>query len=619
MTKKRILSFMDSPDRLFMTAISIIGWLFVYLQLDDIQSWRDPWVYGVLLIFLVVCEYYPMPVYRGFSSISFPVVFVIYFMFDLPLAVISYAVVMFIISLMKRRPLRIIFFNPSQLVISLLVGANISNWMFTNWIQLSNVVLSHIVELVLLSIFFYIINNVIVDIVLFLRPQHYPFKVWKQKFISELNSLGISFIYGCLFLILGSQNRGQIDAFTFFFFFSPLVGLALLSSSIVRLRKERNRLKALFSLTSNLNKMLPSDDWLDALKTSFHDLIDVEAMILWTNENGQWKISTHKGKIQTQLPLTDEMVNLLQDLKRPLIVADRKREPILTDIYFEQKQKSFVYAPLVVDQETVGVFAISRSRTKSFNHEEIQAIATLSNQLAVIIKTRLLIEEKEKRSILEERNRIARDIHDGVAQTIAGALMKLETAQRKWGKSPEETQALVADSMDKLRGSLKQVRQSIYALRPYLTERVGLQSAIKQRITTFEKETGLSFIYEERGNIKPLSSMVEKILYDTFQESVQNIVKHAEASKVEVLLSYQKEHILLRVKDNGKGFSLVEAMMKAQKEPHFGILQMNDSAEKIGASLQIDSKQEQGTEISIVVPKIGIEEGFEYDQADAGR
>ncbi|WP_246944364.1 histidine kinase [Bacillus pinisoli] len=615
MTKKQMFSFIDSPDRIFMTVISLVGWFCVGIQLIAIDTWNDPWIYGLLLIFFLICEYYPMPVWRGFSSISFPVVFVIYFIYGLPIAVFSYALVMFLISIIKRRPLRIIFFNPSQLLLSLYIGAVISDYIMTSWISLSNTVFSQIVELALMSIIFYIVNNLIVDIVLLLRPQHYPYKVWKQKFLSELNSLGISFVYACLFIILGSQNRGQIDVFTFFFFFSPLVGLALLSSSIVRIRKERTRLKALFSLTSNLNKMLPDHNWLDVLKTSFHELIDVEAMILWTNENGKWKMSSHKGKVSTK-PLTMEMVEQLQTLKVPLVITDRKYESLLTDIYFEQKQRSFVYAPLVIDQETVGVFAIARSRTKAFGHEEIQAIATLSNQLAVILKTRLLIEEKEKRSIVEERNRIARDIHDGVAQTIAGALMKLETAQRKWEKSPEETKILVIDSMDKLRGSLKQIRQSIYALRPYITERVGLQSAIKQRITVFEKETGLSFTYEERGENLSLSSMVEKILYDTFQESVQNIIKHAHATKVEILLSYQKEHILLRVKDNGVGFSLVEAMMKAQKEPHFGILQMNDAAERIGASLQIDSKPEQGTEISMMVPRMGIEEGFEYDQAN---
>lgn len=125
----------------------------------------------------------------------------------------------------------------------------------------------------------------------------------------------------------------------------------------------------------------------------------------------------------------------------------------------------------------------------------------------------------------------------------------------------------------------------------------------------------MAFSFEQRGKLETIDSMVEKILFDTFQESIRNIVKHADATNVDILLSYQKEHLLLRIKDNGKGFSLLEAMMKAQKEPHFGILQMNDAAERIGASLQIDSKPGQGTELSMIVPKLGMKGGHENDQA----
>ncbi len=606
MRKKKILSLIDSPDRIFMTSISMIGWLTFLIVVTTIQAWHEFWIYGLLFTFLLICEYYPMPVWRGYSSISFPVLYAIYFIYGLPIAVLSIGTVIFVISIIKRRPLRIIFFNPSQVTLSFIIAAITSKYVAGLWLQFSNLVLAHIIELVLLTCLFYIVNNVIVDIVLFLRPQQYPFSVWKQKFLSELNSLVISVLYSGLFLILGSQNRGEIDVFSFFFFFSPLVGLALLSSIIVRLRKERNRLKALFSLTSALNRMLPKDNWLDAIKISLQELIDVETMILWINEEGKWKIKSHKGHIHAQIRMSEEMKFFLQDLKKPLVIGDRKKEPLITDVFFDQKQRNFIYAPLVLEKETVGVFALSRSRTKSFSHEEIQAIATLSNQLAVIIKTRILILEKEKHSILEERNRIARDIHDGVAQTIAGALMKLEIAQKKWDKTPEETKDLVTGSMEELRGTLKQIRQAIYALRPYVTERVGLQSAIKQRMEIFKKETGITFAYEERGEQFPLSTKIEKVLYDIFQESVQNIVKHAQATKVEILLSYQKENILVRIKDNGKGFSLVEAMIKAQKEPHFGILQMNDAADEIGASLQIESKPGQGAEISIIVPKSEI-------------
>jgi signal transduction histidine kinase len=429
-----------------------------------------------------------------------------------------------------------------------------------------------------------------------------------------LNNPAISIIYGTLFLILGNQNRGDIDVFSFFFFFSPLVGLALLSSSIVHLKAERNRLKALFSLTSMLNKMLPTKEWIDVLRVSFHELIDVDGMVIWTLENNKWEVSYYEGRVFGEQDLCESEMVWFEQLRKPYIVGNKAKEYIPAELFFNQALRSFIFAPLVIDNTTIGVLAVARVRTRSFSQEEVQAISTLANQLAIIIKTKTLIVEKEKRTLLEERNRIARDIHDGVAQTLAGALMKLETAQRKWNKSPEETLFLISDSMDKLRESLKQIRQSIYALRPYPTERVGMQLAMEKKMKELEQETSVTFAFEERGNKSPLSPMVEKILFDIFSESVQNILKHAEATKVEILLSYQKEHILFKIKDNGIGFSLVEAMLKARKEPHFGILQMNDAVEKISASLQIDSKPGAGTEISVCVPRMGIEGGAESNE-----
>jgi signal transduction histidine kinase len=617
MSRFQLLPKTESPSKIYITSISVVGWLFVLYQTFRLDTHPDPWIFGLLVIFIAVCEFYPMPVWKGFTSLAFPVVYVLYFIYGLPLAVISYALVIFIHNIIDRRPFRIVCFNPAQLALSFSIAVGISDLIVKFILGDSNILLTHVVELFFVSVIFYIFNNLFVDLVLLLRPQPYPFHVWKQKLLAEVSSAMISFLYACFFLILGSTNRGDIDVFSFFFFFSPLVGIALLTSTIVRLKKERHRLKALFSLTTTLNKLLPTKDWMDELKSSFNELIDVEAIMLWTVEQGRWTISYKEGKISNSGKVTETLIQAFEELKRPYYIIDNRKENGPADSFFNLHLRSYIYAPLVIEKETVGVFVVARSRRKSFNHEDVRAIATIANQLAVIIKTRMLIEEKEKRSLLEERNRIARDIHDGVAQTLAGALMKLETAQRKWEKSPEDTYHLLTDSMDKLRGGLKQIRQSIYALRPYPTERVGLQPAIKQKIKTFQSETGLSIEFEERGKAEPLSSMVEKILFDTFQESIQNIVKHAQATKVEVLLSYQKEHILLKVKDNGVGFSLLEAMLKAQREPHFGIIQMNDAVEKIGASLQIDSKQGCGTEITVVVPKMGVEGGLEHDQTHA--
>jgi signal transduction histidine kinase len=607
--------------RLSILSISAIGWttIFYYgfLQLEQPKHLS---IFTLLVLFLAVVEYFPMPVWRGFTTISFPIVYTIYVMQGIEVAVSVYAIIVFISFLLKRRPLRIVFFNPAQLVISLLVAYWFSNTFFPLFItdETSRIVVG-ILHFSFMIFPFYFLNNLIVDIILMLRPQPYTLASWKQKTFQELNSLIISFIYLILFNVLGNQNRGEIDVISFFFFFSPLVGLALLSSSIVRLRKEKIRLKALFKMSSELNKIMPSKEWLYFLQNSLNEFIDVDASILWICEDGEWKRKFSMGLTTRQNPLSGTAISTFEKMKQITIYHNTKKDSGPCGDCFDKDILSCLYAPLLMEDEIVGMFVFGRSRTRSFNEEDVQSGATLANQLAIVIKTKMLFAEQEKRLILEERNRIARDIHDGVAQSLAGAVMKLETAERKFLKMPDEALKLIQESNVKLRISLKEVRQSIYALRPYPTERVGLISAMNSRMSLLQKEHPLKIHLETRGSEYPLSPMVEKIIFDIFQESIQNAIKHANASAVDILLSYQSEHILLKVKDNGLGFSLFQAMIKARNHPHFGILQMNESAERIQATIQIDSKEGEGTEINLTVPRMGIEGGSEYDQAYASR
>jgi len=345
----------------------------------------------------------------------------------------------------------------------------------------------------------------------------------------------------------------------------------------------------------------------------------VDASSLWIKENEVYQLKFATGLLMHHVERAESVQNELNQIRKLTIFHDRKKDGGPAAFLFDQEVRTFLYAPLMMDEEVVGLFIFGRSRTKSFSEEDLQSAATIANQLAVILKTKQLIAEQEKAVILEERNRIARDIHDGVAQSLAGAVMKLETAERKFYKTPEESLHLIQDSREKLRMSLKEVRESIYQLRPYPTERVGLIAAITSRIQSLSKEHSLDIQLETRGGEYPLSSMAEKIIFDTFQESIQNAIKHSHANTIDILLSYQKEHMLLRVKDDGVGFSLFQAMIKARKQPHFGILHMNEAAEKIHASLQIDSKEGDGTEITLTVPKMGIEGGNINDQAYVGR
>jgi signal transduction histidine kinase len=606
-------------SKLFLAAVSMIGWGILLFSLKDLTLPQEPIILVLLAVFLFISEYFPMPVWKGFTSITFPIVYVIYLLYGLPYLLLVFSLAVFAVNLIQRRPIRIVFFNPAQLLVSFFLAQTVFSY-FADTIEraaASNLYFGLTGYMVLLFLYIFF-NNLIVDIVLVVRPQPYPFSVWKQKTVTECISGCISLIYGILLYFIGTKNRGEIDVFSYFFFFSPLVGLALLSSVIVRLRKEKKRLKALFTITNELNQMLPTKEWLPKLNESFHDFMNVEALLLWIKEDGEWRPAVKEGITRANTELTSGIISEFEALKSPLIYENRKKACGPADSFFHKDIKSIVYSPLVIENETVGMFIIGRSRTKSFEDDDIQSIATLANQLAVILKTKMLFSEKEKRIVLEERNRIARDIHDGLAQTLAGAVMKLETAGKKVRKSPNETVRLVDDSVWRLRQSLKEVRESIYALRPYPTERIGLITAINNRIDSIKKEHGQSVHLEVRGNETNLSPMAEKVLFDTFKESMQNAIKHSGADRIDVLISFQTKHILLKVKDNGKGFSLYQAMLKARNKPHFGILQMNDAADTVNAALQIDSHEGEGTEITITVPKMGFEGGNEIDQANAG-
>ncbi|OCA82310.1 histidine kinase [Bacillus sp. FJAT-27225] len=606
--------------RLSMAGISVAGGLILLLTFPGTGIPGEWMIFVLLAAFLWVVEVYPMPVWRGFTTISFPIVYAIHVMHSLEYAIWTFGIIVLAINIVKRRPLRIVCFNPAQLVISFYgaiqfseLAARIGNF------DAKPAVVAGLLYISTAIVPFYILNNLLVDFILFVRPQPYTKKMWRQKTLQELNSLAISYVYLVLFVVLGNQNRGEIDVITFFFFFAPLVGLALLSSIIVRLRKEKSKLKALFSISSELNKQIASNNWLDFLVENLPEFIDVDACILWTKENGRWKRIFSTGLINEAVELNEDDSKGLDSVKRFVIYLNSKREAGPASPFFHKEIRSKMYAPLLLDEELVGLFVFGRSRTKSFTEEDVQSAVTLANQLAVLIKTKWLFSEEEKRLILEERNRIARDIHDGVAQTLAGAVLNLDTAERKFSKAPDDSLRLIQESTEKLRISLREVRESIYALRPYPTERVGLLTAIESRIKAVEKEHSIHIELQKRGVEFPLSSMTEKVIFDIFQESVQNAIKHSKASKIEVMLSYQRENVFLKIKDDGVGFSLFQAMIKARNEPHFGILHMNEAAEKIKASLQVDSKEGAGTEISLTVPRLGIEGGIVDDKAHAGR
>ncbi|OUL28448.1 serine/threonine protein kinase [Nostoc sp. T09] len=204
----------------------------------------------------------------------------------------------------------------------------------------------------------------------------------------------------------------------------------------------------------------------------------------------------------------------------------------------------------------------------------------------------------EAASILEERNRMAREIHDTLAQSFTGIVIHARSAASKITVDPEKAQTYLAQVQNLAQTGLTEARRSVEALRrPYLLENNDLFSAFKHLTTQLESSTGTIIMCEAIGIPYPLPSEVENNLLRIGQEALTNALKYAKATEIRVELIYQSTQCTLRIKDDGQGFTID----RSSNHNGFGLLGMSERADLIGVQFQIQSAPGQGTEIAVFV------------------
>jgi two-component system, NarL family, sensor kinase len=207
----------------------------------------------------------------------------------------------------------------------------------------------------------------------------------------------------------------------------------------------------------------------------------------------------------------------------------------------------------------------------------------------------------EEASILEERNRMAREIHDTLAQSFTGILLQVTGANQVLTSDLEATQAHLAMIDELARTGLAEARRSVTALRPQLLEEGDLSSALNRLAIQMRPTTETALIYEIQGTAYSLSTEVENNLLRIGQEALTNAIKYAGASEIRVELIYDSAQCILRIEDDGQGFRADSVPLSGG----FGLLGMSERAERIGAQLRIGSQPGQGTEIIVIVSRAG--------------
>ncbi|MBD2465270.1 PAS domain S-box protein [Oscillatoria sp. FACHB-1407] len=208
------------------------------------------------------------------------------------------------------------------------------------------------------------------------------------------------------------------------------------------------------------------------------------------------------------------------------------------------------------------------------------------------------LKQAEAASILEERNRMAREIHDTLAQAFTGILAQVGAANQVLTDDVEATGAHLDLIKELARTGLTEARRSVVALRPQLLEAGSLQNALHRLVAqTRAAAMDTTLHYEIEGAVYALPTEIESNLLRIGQEALTNAIRHAHADEIRVELRYDRNQFCLRVKDNGQGFGVGSI----PSSEGFGLLGMSERAERIGAQLTIRSQPGRGTEIVVVV------------------
>jgi signal transduction histidine kinase len=266
------------------------------------------------------------------------------------------------------------------------------------------------------------------------------------------------------------------------------------------------------------------------------------------------------------------------------------------------KTASFLGIPLTSRGQIVGVLNLTSNESKDFSDNDLALYKAIGSQVGIAVENAQLYSQAQQLAALEERNRLARDLHDSVTQTLFSITLTAESARAMLVKKPERVESQLDRLQTLARGALAEMPALIFQLRPAALEEQGLTMALQKHIDSVKSKEGLDISFTVDGD-KRLSNEQEQALYRISQEALNNIVKHAQATHVEVKLTIGDSTAVLTIYDNGVGFEpLAVASRPSREHKSLGMTSMRERAELAGGQFEINSTPGQGTVISITLP-----------------
>jgi signal transduction histidine kinase len=392
------------------------------------------------------------------------------------------------------------------------------------------------------------------------------------------------------------------------------------------LRAENERHHAIFNLISALSSSLNMQRVLDtALDLSTSALLTLKApadqlfsaiLLFKVTESGQAELQVGSARRLTpadqrvRLPGRSGLIAKAIEDGEPRLTKTLQKDPELTRYIALRVCKAAYCIPLRSGLDTYGVLLYAHPELEFFTPEYREILDIVGKQVSIAIQNARLYqdleEEKERMMEIQEeaRKKMARDLHDGPTQSVAAIAMRVNFARRLMERDAKAAAEELFKIEDLARRTTKEIRHMLFTLRPLVLESSGLISALESMAEKMHETYGQNVVIQaEREVVTELEMNKQAVTFYIAEEAVNNARKHAQAETIWVRLRKVQDDLgLLEIEDNGLGFDLNSVDSNYDNRGSLGMINMRERAELVNGIIQIDSAEDKGTRIRVLIP-----------------
>jgi signal transduction histidine kinase len=383
-------------------------------------------------------------------------------------------------------------------------------------------------------------------------------------------------------------------------------GLAVQNARLYGEADQRLReLDALYRADEALHRSLRLDDVLQALADVAVDVLGADkTSVHIADGTGKYLVQAAAvGYAPETLAIVLEPGAMIREVMRSQVLVlldpadDRRVPPDLREVARREGIQAAMAAPIKLADKPFGLFIVAYCRAHTCTPEEQRLIIALAQRAALAIQNAHLYEQAQSVAVLEERQRLARELHDAVTQTLFSASLIAEVVPKLWDRSPDEGRRRMEELRLLTRGALAEMRTLLLELRPAALIETPLGLLLEQLADATASRSRLRLEVAVAGEPRAVPPDVQIGLYRVAQEALNNSTKHAHATRAQLSLSYEAECVCLRIEDDGEGFD-----PNSVPSGRLGLGIMQERTRAVGAHLGIESAPGQGTRVMVRWP-----------------